>query len=533
MTRKRKSFKAIAVDAVEELAEQPASLSTLIEFPPNPTMVRRFDFAPWVGIGMDDVVSSFVLVITRMRDEVKPRTATVVSYCRAGLRYFLDYLVEKKVTHLAQIDSDLIEGYIAWLRLSGVGDSTQQSRYRHAKAVLVDLVANNVLDSGQVAFTGNQFPRVTDSRVPARPLGWTDRKHLIAALKADLIAIAKGDFDGTDAAAMVILMLAVALRTGLNTTPMLELRVDCLQPHPLLKRQLLLRYVKYRSGSDGRTLVRAPRADVDERRAGMDVAAIIQLVLKRTEVLRKEAAEEHKDLLWLFRRTDKEDVPPAVVTSATIAQQVQWFVNRHNLVDEHGRRLVITIQRLRKTLENRLWQLSGGDLRAVARAMNHLPAVADAHYLLPSPEAERNHNFLGQALVASWRSQVGAGVPAEAEVTPTGRCSDAIKGERAPQNGDPCMDFMSCFTCRSYVLVEDERDLHRLFSFYWFLNRERENAKTPEWRSHYTATISLIDKVTGEKFDAAGVAAARERAHESPIKFWRTPIVMEAARGSA
>jgi len=38
----------------------------------------------------------------------------------------------------------------------------------------------------------------------------------------------------------------------------------------------------------------------------------------------------------------------------------------------------------------------------VARLMGHSVRVADQHYFRPTPEMERNHKFLGEALVASW-----------------------------------------------------------------------------------------------------------------------------------
>ncbi len=530
MTRPRKFFKAASVDE-EGHAPELRLVSTKVHFPPNISEVKSFEFVPWLNIGMDEVVYACMRTALRMVADEKPRTSTVVSYCRSGLRYFLDFCVQRQVTSLEQISGDLLLDYVAWLKVLGASYQTQRSRYTHTKAVLVDLIVHGVLDRQKVVFPVNPYPGADEQSAGlTTPLGWEERKRFISALKADLILIAKDGFDGTDAAAIVVLMLAVALRTGLNTSPLLELRTDCLKPHPLLKGQLLLRYVKYRSASDGRTVVRAPRTDVDDRRAGMDVAAIVQLVVRRTAHLRQFATAKDSDLLWLFQPADRSLVP-RVVTPRLLAEYVQWFVNRHKLADEQGRPLVITVRRLRKTLENRLWHLSGGDLRAVARAMNHLPAVADAHYLLPSPEAERNHHFLGQILVASWRSTDEAGATAEA--TPVGRCADPINGANAPKTGEACMDFMSCFTCRSFVLVEDERDLHRLFSFYWFLHRERANASSLEWRAHYAATIELIDAVTGSRFDSVRVAKAREAAHEKPIRFWRDPVVAEAIRGSA
>ena len=532
MTRPRKSFSSAAsqidVPALEGVVSQSAQR---VEFPPNASTVRSFDFTPWLAIGMDDIVRPCIDAVVRMVGARHRRVSTIVSNCRGGLRYLFDYFAAHDIKQLSQIDQHVIEGFIGWLRLSGVAYGTQLARYKHAKAMLVDLVVHDVLSSDVVVFPSNPFPQAERRTKGAAPLGWSERKRFVEALKRDLIAIAKDQFEGTDSAALVILMLAVALRTGINTHPLLELRIDCLQPHPLLKKQLLLQYVKYRAATDGQTIVRAPRSDVEEARTGMDVAAIIQLVLRRTAPLRSEADNATRDLLWLYVRSDQPGGRAMTTVSPNIlADNIQKFVDRHQLVDDKGERLVMNVSRLRKTLANRLWRLSGGDLRAVARAMNHLPAVSEAHYLLPTPEAERNHKLMGEALVAGWRTYRPSDPAAQAaENTPVGRCGDPVNGEHAPRTGEACMDFMSCFTCRSFILVEDERDLHRLFSFYGFLERERANASSEDWRAQHAAILKLIDEVTGKQFDAGLVAAARSKALESPIKFWRDPIIREAA----
>lgn len=67
---------------------------------------------------------------------------------------------------------------------------------------------------------------------------------LITALKSDLVAIHKGLFSGNDAEAMTVLLLITAARSGINTTPLLEMSRDALQPHPFIPNLRLLNTVK-------------------------------------------------------------------------------------------------------------------------------------------------------------------------------------------------------------------------------------------------------------------------------------------------
>lgn len=84
------------------------------------------------------------------------------------------------------------------------------------------------------------------------------------------------------------------------------------------------------------------------------------------------------------------------------------------------------------------------------------------------------------------------------------------------------MDFFSCFSCRSYAVVGAHKDLHRLFSFYWFLNAERLDTRSQAWREHFLVIMTLIDSFTADKFDIAVVKQAKEAARLEPTAFWRS-----------
>jgi hypothetical protein len=148
---------------------------------------------------------------------------------------------------------------------------------------------------------------------------------------------------------------------------------------------------------------------------------------------------------------------------------------------------------------------------------------------------ERNHKFLGEALVAAWSGQPTSRADdpnrtMAAENTPVGRCKDPWTGELAPKNGKPCMDFLSCFRCVSYVIVEEEADLYRLFSFYWFLVRERTRVGASRWAKVYGWIVRLIDEQVTARFDTGRVKAARDRARTDPHPFWRDPNTLDIAR---
>jgi hypothetical protein len=178
--------------------------------------------------------------------------------------------------------------------------------------------------------------------------------------------------------------------------------------------------------------------------------------------------------------------------------------------------------------------------------MGHTPQVADKHYLECTDEIRRNATFVGEALPDMYRGadSTGTGKPAEGQKviaihplqnTPVGRCKDTLHGEFAPKDGTHhCLDFFSCFKCHSYAVVGTLKDLHRLFSFYWFLDRERQRIGSREWAEEFMVIMTLIDAFTRDKFDAKLVAEAKELARIEPLKFWKNyQLTGEADNGAA
>ncbi len=325
--------------------------------------------------------------------------------------------------------------------------------------------------------------------------------------------------------------LALALRTGLNTTPLLELRRDCLKPHPFMPRMRLLETFKRRGNATQVKSLRYTRTELTPTSIPMDGVALLEHLLKRNEPLAAVAPPELRDAVWLYQ-------PQAMahrgkltrLTEPALKRNIRGFVQRHSLVGDDGKPLELTMSRLRKTMENRLWQLSHGDLFTVAAIMGHDPKVADQSYLAVTPEMRANATIVGEALPDVYRtadteaerkSPGNQATREDFERTPVGRCKDSLNGDRAPRDGTHCMDFLSCFGCRSYAIVGSREDLHRLFSFYWFLDGERQSIRSGDWREHFASVMSQIDSFTLDKFDNALVREAKESARCEPLKFWR------------
>jgi hypothetical protein len=316
------------------------------------------------------------------------------------------------------------------------------------------------------------------------------------------------------------LMLIIGMRSGINTTPLLEMKRDCLDPHPFMPNLMLVKTFKRRGKGAQSTSLR--QTQVHDRAAiiPMDGVAVLRKALALTELLVADAPEAIKDRVWLYRSSQrgKDKGKVLCLNVGSVSELTRAIVQRHGLVADDDSPLRVTPGRLRKTMENRLWQLSDGDLLAVSAVMGHSPQVADNHYLrLDERTKTEGAKFIGEALPVKLRGQ-------DLVPTPTGSCKDSLQGTHAPKDGSThCAEFTHCLGCPSYAIVGTVKDLHRLFSFQRFLMSEMHyyaKEEWHEWQGHHQDLIAQIDRITVNNFFPEMVEQAKALAEKDPHPFW-------------
>ncbi len=538
---KKKSFAApppvVVSTAPPETPAPEGGNPLVITIPENPTGKLTLDLTPWLGRGIDVWVHACASQLHAFLQAKSVETNTVVNYWSAGMRWFFEFLTDtRRPAQPALLEPQDLKRWLGWLSEQGWSEVTQKSHYDATKSVLSALVQRQVIRKQEGLFPANPFPGSNSRKKGQTPLSPGERIRVATALRDDLIAIHKGRFDGSDSSALVVHVLAIAIRCGANTTPLLEAARDCLTDHPFMPTMKRLALFKRRGNATKVVQLRYSRSDDLSVSVPMDGVALVLKALQFSEPLLAEAKPQHRNRLWLYRSQSlAKSGEVTVLSDAMLGGSIRALIARHDLRGDDGGPLKLTLGRLRKTVEMRLFDLSGGDLLATAALMGHEPQVADIHYLACTQQMRENATFVGEALPDIYRAgadeKVVALLPGK---TPTGRCKDPYQGDRAPKNGSPCDNFFSCFVCHSYAITGSPDDLHRLFSFYYFLEREMHHAKTEAWRTQFRETMLLIDRFTADKFDAGDVAAARERALREPLRFWASySLREEAADGQA
>lgn len=515
--------------------------NTVVSFGHNTSTNRNFDFAPWYDAGIDTITYVCQRQIERFLkgQEGALSVATVVGYCTSGLRCFLDFCLlqamalERELT-LNDVNRSLIDGFLGNLAGQTLSTTGRKNYYTKTKAVLHALGRRGILPlvaSGDDAtFPRNPFPNVQRKGKSEKALSKRERQEFAAALRQAIKPIWINDTSPTgDLLARALLV--VALHTGRNATPLLEMGRNCLRPHPKDDTVFLVLW-KRRGYNTSKVAIRAESKTERVLEAmpsvRVNVERLIRRVMALTEPLDSEAPIELKGRVWLYRsRAHGEAGQVTSLSTSTLEAGTTRLVAEYGLKDSDGNPLRINIARLRKTFANRIFELTDGDLATTSAALGNTPRVADQNYLAPSEDARPNWRFMGELLV---EELLTATIGATYKENPLGRCADPENGQYAPKReGATCMNFMNCVRCKHYAVTTE--DLYKLFSFYFRIFSERSRMDKRRWAREFAHIPRLIDDyIIAEglrrgTFKYAGVEAAKERARVEPHPFWSVDLV--------
>lgn len=506
---------------------------TMVRFPAegNASSNRSFDFGRWYGSGADEIIYACQRQIERFlaTHDGDKSAASVVSYCLNGLNAFFDYLLLRSVAEdrslkLEDIHRNLIDGFLVFLDDGKTSAVTQSTRFQAIKAVLVALGQRGLIQiiktGDNATFPRNAFPNIHRRRQGESPMQRGHRQAFAAAVKSAVMPIFQ---DGAQPTRELLsyALLTIALHTGRNTTPLLEMGPDCLRSHPKDKLEFLVVY-KRRSRQNSTVILGSEKMIESMPTVFPSVARLIRRIIELTQPLREQAPGYLKQRVWLY---PSQSNPRAgeiwALSPSMVGLTVKKLVKDFNLLDANGDPLRINVSRLRKTFINRINEILGDDLVATAVAAGNTPQVTGNIYLRPGEGSKKNWKFMGVALTRELLSATLG----ETEKTPTGGCTDTKTGQFAPKrDGATCMNFLDCVRCRNYVVTGD--DLYRLFSFYWRIYSERGRMDKRKWERHYAHILRLIDRdvvqagMQKKAFTQSEVTAARERAKIDPHPFW-------------
>ena len=498
-----------------------APIKLMLEFPPNAGSSRSFSFEPYRNKGFDDILYHCFLALKEelarsIATNGQSRSVSTIAANCYHLKKFFEFC-----THLSsnsgseiaasEIDERFIAALIRYLNNLTNLRRSQRVYYSAIKSVLTSVARNGVFSAK--VFPKNPYPKSKSKLVGQKKYSKEETTSLIRSLRIEIDKLSSGS-DPLTSYELSTCIAVIALRTGLNPTPILELSEDCLQDHPLKPNQKLLVSYKRRGNN---TLIQSHKGSKTSEAvssATTTVVDIINLIIRRNASCR--LSSDSPSSLFVYKSKAARDFGnPTLLTLPILTGNLKKMAKKHNLRSDDGEDLTMNIMRLRKTFVNRIWELSDQDPFVTASLAGHSVKVSDTHYLDAPVEATTNWRLMGEIMVKELTSTT-----TELEKTPVASCRDPVHGHRAPKNGTHCTSFLSCFRCQSFVVTRD--DLYRIFSLYWMIVRERDQLGSRTWKRFYSNIVRVIDEEISPRFEEHVVTSLKEKAKSDPHPFWAT-----------
>lgn len=488
---------------------------------------RNFDFTPYYGKGFDDITNRAYYTAKALLKNTNVFTEeTQRGYFTDGFVYFAEYLAlfrhsaSENLTQ-ADITPELIEQFLLHLKGSEFGYNSQKTFYTRLKSILTRMKekgywsAAGDINLNSDFFPRNPFPHASKRVKGEKPLTSHEKRKVVVALKQAIKPIYQKT-ESLTSYELTLCLLAVAIQTGINTSPLLYMTTEALSDHPLKDNRKLLTVFKNRG--NGQQLHNLRKSESLEVVQGikLDVAYLINLIIERNAQVR---ALTNTDLVFVYKTASAgTGIKRGTVTSLEkdrLLENIKKFIKEYDLKDEDGRTMQLNVSRFRKTFINGMYELSGESLLVAAQQAKHSGTGTLDHYLQAPEQSKRNLGLMGEIRVKELTC-------AEPSV-PVGHCKDPKNGDRAPKDGTFCNDFLGCFRCKSFVITGD--DLYKLFSFYWAIIRSRDEFGRKDWKRHLRSVLRIVDEDVVPEFARLGqlqrVETEKERARTNPHPYWK------------
>jgi hypothetical protein len=363
------------------------------------------------------------------------------------------------------------------------------------------------------------FPRSKEKVASSPPYSSKEFASIITALRKELATIDEKHRDYCSSYLLALRALLVVIRTGLNLTPLLELNRDCLRPHPVDPKRFVVTATKHRANRLVSVSLRSSNTSI-AKETPHDAVLVIQKTLEETAMLAAEASSPLSEKIWLFQSRGQLRGITTRLTQNLMNLHMARFARSNQLRDDRGRPLIVNTRRMRKTFINRIYEKSSGDLFVTAQIANNTPRVSDVHYLMAPDDGERAFAIAGSRVVEILKNSSKLKKGTTYLRTAIAGCQDPLFGERAPGDGHTyCEKFMHCFSCKNMVVAGN--DLHRMYSFYWFLTNRLASVRSTPMYGYFKAILRLIDEDIATRFDQRSTELAKLKARENPHPIWQ------------
>ncbi len=382
-----------------------------------------------------------------------PRTLAD-TYC--GIRHFNEFLRRKGITSLVSLNVADVDDFQTYLRImpkpgGGTYAMATQKGFFSSVKTLIRWCSIHMPDLApkKAVFVGRDYPGTTSKKAKVEYIPDMVIEQVNRAISHEENPLVKHG-------------LTILKCTGMRSSEIVRLRVDCLSYSPLVGHTMVWR--DWKSGRN-RDPVPVPK----------ECAEAVEKLIEATSGIRERASARGRDLLMIYemgRRAGKEpDGPVHVLTARTYRRWIADFVERNGIVGEDGEPYRLEIHRFRRTLGTDMLS-QGTDVLAAQKMLGHADYRTTLRFYATVKEKERAETFSRIGIIgdiaaieedvfddASEKEWFLANIHTKAQME-DGWCT------RPFDDGEICERLLSrkkCYTCSRYITTPEYLEEHRRY----------------------------------------------------------------------
>jgi len=446
--------------------------------------------------------------------------ATIIAHAEACI-----YFCRFSLTHLNKgdpkyINHDFIQKFInseknRQITNPSLSRDSLRTKYKAIKSVLTDLISKNLISADEDIFPFNPFNGLkSQTRNIVAPLTRDEKISVQRCLRVETSMILEDKSIRTPKMQLSILLISILFKTGANLAPILSLvrdEEDVFIDHPLENYKIMKTFKKRSMKINTTPLIQPFKVKLDVLKIFTKCVSITALAAQSAKHLNL------KDKLFVY--IDKNSGQVFRITQRDVTYACNFLSKKYNLTREDGS-LLLGSKMFRNTYAHELNEATNGDIAIVSELLGNTIKVADG-YIKPNQEDYRVHNSALKELIELYSNDKNS----KLAKTPIASCKDIFNGDKSPKDGSICTRFGVCFSCSSFLIVEE--DLYKFFSFYWRIYYERQKISTRAWSKKFSWIIRAIDNdIVPLLKNPKKAQAKKERARISPHPMWSRESIL-------
>lgn len=441
----------------------------------------RFDFSYFASDEIKDIVKDYIWQNYRVGNK---QLNSLYRELNSFLVRFNYFLVMRKIISLKELTNTDIENFISYLRTTisektgkAFSQSMQRSCLNAVKSLIRWCQLHRPVDVPQVEiFTGSEYRGV-------------NHKLRIDFISDEVVAQINEALK-TEENLYLKYGIIILQSTGMRIGDLLNLRIDCIHPHPI--SGYTIQWFQYKGQKN-----KAPMPVRSEC-----VQAVDKLI-ELTKDLRSECEEKDKDkdVLMIHRPTvGKCANIVKIPTDGCFMYWLNDFIKRNDIMDVNGEYYNLTSHQFRRTLGTDMLS-KGTNINVIQQVLGHTDPSVTKRFYADVKDKERAEVFKGVGIIGNVNQINASAFDSITEFEwfkankEKGACMCDGYCTKPVVDGQICdrlLKRQKCYTCSRYITTPEYLEAHKQHLANLEKQLEEGSIYGEHYAEHFIPTIEVL-----------------------------------------